>query len=380
MERTIAARRGDADSVELPQTFTSATLFPMTGNPSNFGNTLVSEAVQALASTLPPGWSLRSAPVDPGRLDQGIDALIDVVAPDGRAGRVAVEVRRVLHPGDARAVSEPRRAAGLPLLVVAPWMSAATQAQLDAAGFNRCDLTGNVRLTLSEPGLFILRTGALHDPAPARVKGSLRGTRASAIVRRLASLRPPVGVRALAQLSGATPGYVTKLFDRLEADGAITRTATGQVAETDLRVLLERWARDAPLASRAHVSSWIDPRGLSTLVARLGKLDLRYAITGSFAALRHAPVAAPRLLSLYVDGAAAFAEAAQLRPTEAGANVLLYIPEDPDVLDEAWHQDGLRFAPLPVVVADLLSGPGRSPAEGEALLTWMLEHPEVWRG
>lgn len=38
------------------------------------------------------------------------------------------------------------------------------------------------------------------------------------------------------------------------------------------------------------------------------------------------------------------------------------------------------MARLPVVVADLLSGPGRPPAEAEALMDWMAAHEEVWRG
>lgn len=35
---------------------------------------------------------------------------------------------------------------------------------------------------------------------------------------------------------------------------------------------------------------------------------------------------------------------------------------------------------LPQVVADLLSGPGRGPAKADALLAWMADNAEVWRG
>ena len=69
-----------------------------------------------------------------------------------------------------------------------------------------------------------------------------------------------------------------------------------------------------------------------------------------------------------------------LRPAETGANVILLQPEDEGVLIEAESRQGMRWAPLPVVVADLLSGHGRSPAEADALIAWMAEHQEAWHG
>ncbi len=36
-------------------------------------------------------------------------------------------------------------------------------------------------------------------------------------------------------------------------------------------------------------------------------------------------------------------------------------------------------APLVQVAADLLTGPGRSPAETEALMEWMTSNEEAWR-
>ena len=41
-------------------------------------------------------------------------------------------------------------------------------------------------------------------------------------------------------------------------------------------------------------------------------------------------------------------------------------------------QDGTRWAPLFQATADLLTGPGRSPADVEALVEWMLTK-KVWR-
>lgn len=93
-----------------------------------------------------------------------------------------------------------------------------------------------------------------------------------------------------------------------------------------------------------------------------------------------APVAPTRLASVYVEDMEGAAEALGLRAAEAGANVVLLQPEDDSLFERADDRDGLRNARLPLVVADLLSGPGRSPAEAEALMDWMAAHEEVWRG
>ena len=68
-----------------------------------------------------------------------------------------------------------------------------------------------------------------------------------------------------------------------------------------------------------------------------------------------------------------------LTATTAGANVVLLRPESAAIFSQTQERGGLRVALLPVVVADLLTGLGRSPAEAEALMDWMDAHEEVWR-
>jgi len=120
---------------------------------------------------------------------------------------------------------------------------------------------------------------------------------------------------------------------------------------------------------------------LKSVLARLrdGR-DLRYLLTGSGAASRVVPVAPTRLLSIYVDDPARAAETLGLRRADAGANVILLQPEDGAIYGGTREVDGMRQAPLSMIVADLLTGPGRSPAEADALMDWMESHEEVWRG
>lgn len=200
------------------------------------------------------------------------------------------------------------------------------------------------------------------------------------MVRALCTAAPPIGVRELADEAGTTPGYVSKLVRMLDQRAAVRRTEGGQVGEVDLRRLLERWGADAPLEKRATTTSWIAPRGLRALQERLKKLDTRYTVTGSLAASLRAPVAAPRVVSVYVEDPEAFAAEADLRTADAGANVLLLVPDDDYVFEDTWTEKQIRFAALSQVVADLLSGPGRGPAEADALLAWMNDNEEAWRG
>jgi hypothetical protein len=59
--------------------------------------------------------------------------------------------------------------------------------------------------------------------------------------------------------------------------------------------------------------------------------------------------------------------------------VLLLSPFDSAVYEHTWERDGLVFTAPSQVAVDLLSSPGRGPAEADALMTWMAENESVWR-
>jgi len=263
---------------------------------------------------------------------------------------------------------------------VAPYRAKSVGEVLGAGGASYAEQTGNTRGVLDEPGLFILTAGAAANPWPDKRKLSLRGIKAGRVVRALAVKRPPVGVRELAELADTDPGYVSRLLKMLDSEAIVERTSRGQVEQVDWRRLLVQWSEDAPLEARAEATTWLAPRGLKSVLDRLGSADLRYLLTGSAAASRVAPVAPTRLLSVYVDDAGSAAEALGLRRTDAGANVILLQPEDDAIYARGTEVEGLRQASLPMIAADLLTGPGRSPAEAEALMDWMETNEEAWRG
>ena len=75
----------------------------------------------------------------------------------------------------------------------------------------------------------------------------------------------------------------------------------------------------------------------------------------------------------------AIARGLGLRPADTGGNVLIGQPFDPVVFDRTERDEGITYARGTQVVADLMMGPGRRPAEAEGLIEWMETNEEAWR-
>ena len=346
---------------------------------------LIERGLRVLEERLPPRWRAAWQKLAWAKNDVWYDGMLRITAPDGRSASLAVEAKSRIEPRDAlRIAGLAVRLEGKSLLVLSPFLSGATRERLLEAKLNWLDLTGNVRLELQDPGLFVATEGARRQPAggrrPAR---SLKGVTAGRIVRVLLAASPPIGVRELAQRAGIDAGYVSRILELLNEAALVERGPRGRLDTVDRARLLRRWAADAPLDRRGEVAMFLEPRGLSTFVEALkGIVPVRFAITGSLAAQRWAPVAPPRLAQVYVDAPAEDAAVRlALRPAESGGNVQLIRPRDEAVFEESrMGEGGLTYAAPVQVAADLLTSPGRGPAEGEELLRWMLEREEPWRG
>lgn len=327
-------------------------------------NKLISGVVTKVEELLPPGWSLRTAG---GR--------IRFASPNGGSGALDLTIRARLEP---RNVEELTGHGGL--LVVAAYLSDRTRELLDDASLSYADVTGNIRIVLDTPGLFITSPGASSNPWPDKRRLTLRGTKAGRIVCALAQAQLPLGVRELAKLSDTDPGYISRTLAMLDAEAMVERVARGRVCSVDRSALLARWAEDAPLSSRARATTWIAPRGLKRMLEDLSDAPFPFAITGSAAADRMATVAPTRLLTIYVQDAEVAAQGLELRATDAGVNVVLLEPEDDAIIEQAESEEGRFYASRPVVIADLLCGTGREPEEATALLNWLAEDEDRWHG
>jgi hypothetical protein len=341
------------------------------------GNILLTRGLFELQNRLPKGWYLGK----PSSAPAPLDAVVDLRAPSSQTARIAFVARAQLDPKDVAALVESIRTASpsTAVTVISFYLSEGTRARLRERNLGYFDLTGNTRIVVDEPGLFIETQGASRNPhreeRPAR---SLRGPKAGRIVRALVDRKQPPGVREIATLTELDPGYVSRVLAFLDREALVTRVGRGRIQSVDWPALLRRWATEAPLESRGEVRSYLEPRGLSSLVARLASSDERYAITGSLAANLFVPEAPVRLATIWLRDAGEAATRLGLRSVEAGANVLLVEPYDEVVFRGAMKgQAGCYVAPSQAA-ADLLTSPGRGPAEGEALIGWM-ETNEDWR-
>jgi hypothetical protein len=355
-------------------------MLPVSSNIPYPDNNLIRDGLRVLRRRLPAGWNL-SEPTA-GKRPGPIDASAKIAAPDRRAGAIALEARPRLDPKGVHPLVAAAQDAGTrgTLVVISRYLSEGTRARLQDADIGYVDLTGNVRIVVARPGLFIETQGASEDPdREARPARSLRGAKAGRIVRALVDRRQPPGVRELAGITKIDAGYVSRVVALLDTEALLTRVGRGRIESVDWPALLRRWARDAPLAARGTARTCLEPRGLSALVDRLAKSEERYAVTGSLAATGMAPLASPRLATVWVRDAAEAAARLALRPADAGANVLLIEPGDEGVFEGATQRDGVWYAAPSQVAADLLTSPGRGPAEGEELINWMRENEATWR-
>jgi hypothetical protein len=351
---------------------------------------LLELGVTWLNKRLPAGWGAEpSAPQPPPSGPHQSDSTILIRSPDHVVTRLAVETRSSLEPREAErllpGIAQTLRslAGHIPLLVIAPWLSSRTRELLAAKAINYIDLTGNALISLTNPAIYISSSGAARNPQPApRGRVLVRGPRAARLIRLLADVRPPYGVRDIALATQLTPGYVSRLLDSLDREALLERTRRGAVESVDVPGLLRRWADTYDVLETNRATSFLAPNGTGEALERLATptpAEGRRLITGSFAAVRLAPIAAPALLLLYCDDPTSVAHELGLLPADEGANVVLLAPFDPIVWERSTSDSSLRYAAESQVAVDCLTGTGRMPAEGKAMLHWMQANEATWR-
>jgi hypothetical protein len=355
---------------------------------------LVDEAVARLRGMLPVSWDVErstGAALARGTPPEGsalVDDAIDLRAREGTTVTFVVEAKRSFDPRAAEQLSTgvPRMlrslAARFPILVVAPWLSARTQELLAREEINFIDLTGNAFISLEDPALYIRVAGATRNPEPPpRGRATVRGPKAARLIRLLVDVEPPYGVSEIAVATELAPGYVSRLLDALDRAALVERARRGRVEDADIAGLLRRWAESYDVLKTNDASLFLAPSGTKEALSRLAgrSSSSPVAITGSFAAMRLAPVAAPALLIAYSNDVESVAEELGLLPADEGANVALLRAFDSIVWDRGSEEAGLLYVAPSQAAVDCLTGNGRMPAEGEALISWMKENEPRWR-
>lgn len=356
-------------------------------------NSVIDGVREVLAARLPPGWDVQRE--TDGRGDQP-DVVYEFVGPTATRTRVMVEAKSTSpSPRDLRALfSSPvlRRirstSGGNPIMVVAPWLSPLSRKVLREEDVSYADLTGNVRVALSLPPVFVYTEGAVKNPFPDERdrSTSLRGAKAGNLVKVLVEARPPYGVSELAEAAHLSAGYVSKLLKALGDQALIERERRGDVLSVDWPELIRQRASVVSLMETNTVRTFVSRQGPRAALEQLGDLvglDEPPVVTGSFAATNDVSVAAPTLLAVYIKpprDVDRVIEQLELLPTDEGGDVVVLLPPNRGVADWAVQDPrGFLWAARSQVAIDCLSGPGRMPAEGDALLGWMVDNEQRWR-
>ena len=291
--------------------------------------------------------------------------------------------RDVLELVDRLRAATNRAAVPSPIpMVLARYLSPSTRERLEREGVAYADATGNLRIAIDQPALFVRTTGEDRDPwrGPGRPRGTLRGAPAARVVRALVDFAPPYTVPQVVERSGASTGAAYRVVEFLQEEELLERHSRQPIRAVSWRPLLERWSQDYGFQRSEQVQAFLYPRGVETLPAALRTIDRStYALTGSLAAQSYEPWAPPRLAMIYTTDIAALADELRLRPAERGANVLLAANTNEPAFLRTNEIEGVRTAAPSQVAVDLLTGPGRSPGEGQALLDWMESDERRWR-
>jgi hypothetical protein len=346
---------------------------------------LLDAAVRVLTERLPATWSVEKQAMagDAEASD------LTIKSSNGNAqATILVEAKSYVTPRDIQLLlGGPwrrwrRRAVNYPILLVARYIGPKVRELLVEEDVSYIDLTGNVRVSLDYPGVFIETIGASQDPRSTKQRAAIRGAKAGAVVRVLVDASPPYTGTQIARGARVTEGYVSRILDTLAEEGLIDRERAGPITGVDWPAMLRRRARALDLFRPNGSYRYIARNGASRLIDRLrarARDDALPTVTGSFAASRLAPVAAPSLLVVYSMRPRQLEAELELLPADAGADTVLVRPDNTVAFARASHDGGFAWAAPSQVAIDCLSGTGRMPSEGEALISWMQKNESEWR-
>ncbi len=346
---------------------------------------LLADALVSIAKTLPATWQITQN--QEGKVGgRRVDAIVELIGPNGFLVAFATEAKSSgsIPTGSILAMlRDLETQSQRDVLFVSDFIGPTLREALRQNGMSYADATGWVRITADDPLILLTSEGAQRAPKQrndSAVK-RLNGVAAGRTIRALATVELPIGVRDLAGLAGVSPGSVSKLLETLAAESVVDRNERGAVIGVQRRDLIQRWARDYSFAkSNSRVNYYIAPRGLDRLEKDL-QTQNGVAVTGSGAARQLLPqsttsVVPLRLQTLYSAEPTKLANELGLIAAETtNANVMIAAPQDSEILPTT----GIALAPTALVLADLITLPGRGDAESQQLFDALAKSDGRWK-
>ncbi|WP_241546455.1 MULTISPECIES: helix-turn-helix domain-containing protein [Streptomyces] len=357
---------------------------------------LFEQGTARLAELLGPSWQIDRRPSGKEKHRSGGDIIVTLHAEgESSYGQLLVDVE--LAGVSPRMVEEVLLAKldllrqlnhYTTLLVLTPWLSRQVQSLLRKHDISYLDLMGNVSLRVPRPAIVIYTEGATRAPqalAKEPSRTTLAGPKAGRLVRVLTDVRPPFRAGELAQASGLSLGYVSRLLDTLE-DQLLIRRDGRVITFVDWPNLLRARAAREVLLRKGSFVGLLAPNGIPYVIKRIRHLPqsalANIAVTGTHAAHAVAPLSAGGQLMVYVSPRMDeddLGDELGLLPVDENADVLLLQARDRSVFERSEIVEGVPHVALSQVALDCLAGPGRMPAEGEAVIEYMKGHEDLWQ-
>lgn len=342
-------------------------------------------AVAAITSLLPDPWEVRVRSDISARQADGTEVVIEIQSPEEsvcfevfNTSSGSVSIPSILKETTA---SRP-----LPPIFISDYIGPKVRQALQRERISYADATGWVWVNRAAPLICLTNQGASKAPK-SRAQPSiarLNGTASSRLIQTLCTIKPPIGVRELADLAGVAAGTVSKILSTLAAETIVERTPRGGVQLVRRRDLVSRWVMDYTFAETNANTKWLlDPRGIDHAVDKLNNTE-EAVFTGSVAARTYlseatTPVVPLRLAAAYAQSPEKLAEQIDLVEVDPfTANVVLATPQDVRLLDQI-RGSSSRIAPVPLVLADLFTLPGRGVAEPTQLMDELSITDPLWK-
>lgn len=328
---------------------------------------LAAEAARALANDPALTWEWQ-----PTRGDDRashFDATATLVGPDGPV-RFLVELKlRPTARDVARLASSDTEE---PILLVAPALPSAVVQHCREAGINCLDLNG--RVWIKEEGVLVDRQPAGQpEVRPPTPRTDVFAPKSSRVPRTLLAHPSDEWRRIdLARQTGLSPAMITRIVDKLLADGILKEELWGALVLDRADLLLDAWREADDWADRTTVQQYslleTEPARIAELTPELLRGEAPVFTQWFAASLRH-PYTPPPAVSAYVralPGALATA-GTSARPVDNGGNLWLIVPRDEGVFFETQEVGGFTLACDAQIYLDLLQVGLRGPDQAHAL-------------
>lgn len=286
------------------------------------------------------------------------------------AGTVAAHAERAAQA--AKTIRKP----AFPLVAV-PFMGEAGKQACERAGVSWFDFSGNAHIIA--PGIRVIVDGR---PNQFRTRGRPASAFApkSSRVARYLLMHPGEAViqREVAQATGVSEGFVSRIVTRLEEERYVNREESGALRVKDPRLLLEAWRDQYRFSKHTIIQGHVAARSGDALARLVGdKLkaqSVEHAATGLAAAWQLTHFATFRIATFYVDAepGSALRDELGFREDARGANLWLVVPNDAGVFQGAEERDGLRCVHPVQAYLDLKEHPERASEAAERLRAELL--------